>query len=550
MAYKNFPGIAFAPGRNIPLSTKSPFHVMKEPLYEEFQATGLSDIDYIKTHATQRGVKTTRRNINISLEKCDVPVRYPCDEIQEYAEELAFQYLGPYLTVPIVSTDHKYELNMQASPAKYWKRKGAPSKGEAVIHPDFIDMWASTDHVPICDYNGKTELLEVEEIDAGKIRGTFNPPLDFIMKQKLLYDNQNAALLDNNDKTWIKYGFVKQHGGFDSIGKKLQTCTFISEDDCKGYDRNIFLEPTYRLRNRCLIVPDSMKILLSYVLYWILFPMVACPDGVIRQRGTGNISGSNNTTVDNSIAHVIIMMRFMCKLWLKFMGKLPTLEEITQSVCCYIYSDDNTTGYKLPFDISLEEFTALKRETYAEFGLILKPEQSHITFVVNKRIDENHTFLGSSFHFDETLNSYIPFPRINKIASSLVYTVDKKNEADVLCKMFSLCVLSSMVPKLGEECRNFTRFLLGKVKDPHLIIGFDNLKLINSALSHPRQFYLQLVGRQCSNHFTGGRKVQNGTSKRYSRDRKEDRQTICQSRQLRRGDTMVQRIIRSFQRRT
>lgn len=498
--YKHFDSVAYAPGRAVPLSEKSPFLVKEEPLFQEYLKTGLADVEYLRELATMRGVKPTRRNVTISVDKCDTQPSRVNDKDQLYADELVYQYLSPYLTVPYCNTNHDYEINNGSSPAKFWKRMGCKTKAEALKHPKFMEYLVSLDHIPICDYNGKTELLDQDLIRDGKIRGTFNPPVDFVMKQKFLYDIQNASLLNNNENLWIKYGFVKQFGGIDRMGKLLEECYILSDDDCIGFDRIAFLEKVYELRNRCLQYPENFQNLVDYVTYFTMHAYVACPDGVIRRRATGNISGSNNTTTDNSILHVFIQMRFIVDLYLKFLGRYPTLEEAIQSVECYIFSDDNTCGYKFPFHIELDEFYEMKKAAYKRFGFELKPHQKELSVPKPGNLG-NHSFLGSSFHWDEEYQMYVPHPRVEKIASSLFYTVDSHEAIDVLAKAHALTVLSCMVPKLGDECRKFLKFLLSRVSHPEQVLGFDGMKLIDSAIDNPKVYYLCHMGRQSAKHF-------------------------------------------------
>lgn len=499
--YKYFDSVAYAPGRAVPMSEKTPFLIKEELFFQEYLKTGLADKEYLESLATMRGVKPTRRNMTKSIEKCDTKPSEVEDDLQLYVDDLVHQYLGPYLTVPPCNSNHNYDINGTSSPGKFWKRLGCKTKAQALNHPLFMTYLVSTDHIPICDYNGKTELLDSDLISEGKIRGTFNPPVDFVMKQKYLYDLQNTSLLLHNAELWIKYGFVKQFGGMDKMGKLLEECDIISDDDCIGYDRIAWLKKVYYLRNRYLQYPENQQSLVDYVTYFTMHAYVACPDGVIRRRATGNISGSNNTTCDNSILHVFIQMRFIVELYIKYLNRRPSLEEVVTCVECYIYSDDNTCGYSFPFHVPLDEFYELKKLVYRKFGFELKPDQKELSNPKPKDLGE-HSFLGSYFHWDEEYEMYIPFPRVEKIASSLFYSIDSKEDIDVLAKAHALTVLSCMVPKLGDECRKFLKFLLSRIPKPEQVLGFEGMQLINSALENPKVFYFQLMGRQSS--FLGG----------------------------------------------
>jgi hypothetical protein len=151
----------------------------------------------------------------------------------------------------------------------------------------------------------------------------------------------------------------------------------------------------------------------------------------------------------------------------------------------------------------LDEFYAFKQKVYRRFGFELKPEQKELSIPEPGNL-HNHSFLGSYFYYDKEYNMYIPYPRIEKIASSLFYTVETHEPIDTLAKAYALTVLSCMVPRLGEECRKFLQFLLSRVDCPEKVLGFEGLKIINNAIHHPKVFYLQHMGRQSSNLFSEG----------------------------------------------
>lgn len=449
------------------LSTKMPLNVKECPVYRDFRATGLSNIDYIDKHATMACVVPRRSNVELSLSKCNIKPKRPVDALQKYADGIAERYLAPYLSTTTVSVDDAVTFNFSTSPSKSWKLRGCKNKGEALNHPEFANRVGSIDHVPIMDYNGKVELLDKEDIIIqNKIRGTFNPPIDFLAKQKILFDRQNANLIANRDKIWIKYGFVKQFGGFNRLGKMIEELyDFIDEDDAVGWDRAIWLVWVYEMRTKYLKIADCLLLMLLYVTYFTLNCYVMCPDGVVRIRKTGNFSGSNNTTTDNSMAHMPIVIRFICKLWLFGKNRLPTYDEVFENHMYAIYSDDALGAHKLEsLGISDEDFVRIKTETYLEFGLALKPKQHYHSYMKG-RIDPNHSFLGSSFHYDESLGVYVPYPRVDKLASSLKYFVTPHNDLEMVAKVVSLLILSCAAPELHTECTNFLDFLLARYPD-------------------------------------------------------------------------------------
>jgi hypothetical protein len=467
--------------------------------YRDFVSSGKSDCEYMKPLFTQCGVKPNRSNVEESWKKCDIEPKYPEDDLQNKVEELVIQYLRPYMEAEVCGPDDSLEYTAKTSPAKAWKERGCGTKGDALKHPDFPAKLYSLRHVPIVDVNPKVELLPLEDIlEGNKIRTTFNPGFDFIVKQKVLFDKQNSKLLENNMECFIKYGFVKQFGGFDDLGVELEKYEVCEESDVQGWDRRIFLLGCYRIRLALLKNKGFYgKEFLSYVVFYTMFPYIACPDGVLRMRKTGNISGSNNTTPDNSIAHLIVCFRLVCELFLKYKDRMPTLEEITKYHYWAIYSDDCTGAHNLSFyGITLEEFMEHKRAVYAKFNLFLKPKQTLYTYNEG-HLDDRHSFLGSSFCWNDELKMYIPYPRIDKLASSLKFVVKKNDIESEIAKTMALCVLSSPIEKLNNECSNYLNFLFEHYQRPlNSVIPIEWEETLKICKKNPISWLLFYLGRE------------------------------------------------------
>jgi hypothetical protein len=479
---------------------------MESKFYKEFRSTGKSNIIKIDENVDMIGVKPTRSNIDVSLKKCDVKGVYPEDDLQKYVEDITYEMLREALDQTIMTPDDVLEYTTKTSPAKDWIEKGCRTKGEAVAHKDFSEKLFSISHPPLVDVNGKKELLELTEIlNDNKIRTTFNPAVDFIFKEKIMFGNQDEALLSLFRKLWIKYGFVKQYGGFDTFAKSYEKFTLIEESDVKGWDRVVNLIGAIRLRLRGLRCPPQYESMLFYVVYYILYPHIVFPDGVIRIKDTGNISGSACTTTNNSIAHTIIAVRYVCNIWKKAFGVLPTLNEILEHHLFGIYSDDNLAAHDFVFfSLSKEQFWEIKVETYKEFGMTLKDKQCLSTLKdANARIPKEHSFLGSYFYFDDKYSTYVPYPRINKICSSLRFHGEKYNTIEEeINKAISLSVLAAGEPWLSEECRMYSRYLISNYDYDTKLISDEFVQVVK--VNMPNYLWLlYTLGKESS--YGGGR---------------------------------------------
>lgn len=463
------------------------------------------DVDYLSQLADHRRVRKCKENMDLSVKKCDVPGKCPRDELQKTVMSYAYSLLEDSLNTTVSGPDDDLSYTPGSSPSSWYKRKGFKTKKDVLLYDDtFPERVFSTDHIPMCDYNEKDELLPLSSImEDNKIRGTFNPMFDFVMKQKLLFGRQDENLKKNSSKasSWIKYGYSKEYGGFNRLGKQLEQFEFIDEGDVKGYDRSIFLEPVYDLRVKGLSYPSEYFPMLVYVIIYTIFAIFVSFTGDVLMRLAGNISGSACTTSDNSIAHLIISLRLILNLYRYKNHPIPSLSDICKNHHFLIYSDDCLSGHNLSvIGATMEDYLYIKTLTYKEFGLELKASQQVNSYVKNKKLSDKHSFLGSFFYFDDFYRAYIPYPRAGKIASSIVYRWSGLTRDDFLPKLISMYVLASAIPKLQCEIKKIIEFAFEHVKSNHPDIELYR-ELYARGQKSSRFWFGWLLGREASFSF-------------------------------------------------
>lgn len=372
-------------------------------------------------------------NVNAQILKCDVPPIFPSNNAMERTMELCHSYFKLFRSKPDhVKDENTYDLATSAG-LPFCKDKGLTSKRKVLdFDKERLELYIADLRYPdIGAYNDKDELLSTEELERNKTRGIFGSSFHGIYREKFLYGRQNKIILENHKNCWIKYGFVKQYGGFNTFLKNLEDRNFRWESDCSGFDRKIYLGFVYELRNANIINKEEYLDVISRVTQDNVTPLVLLPNGYLVRRPTGNNSGKNNTTVDNSIAHFIINVYIFVKrlMQLGFDRQNIKLSIIMERIKLGIYSDDklgsfnlNELEYETP-----EEFLEFERDCYAEFGLEIKKSAQYWTYDPELgRIDEGHSFLGSYASYSETANMYMPSPRFGKICSS--FTQRYKND--------------------------------------------------------------------------------------------------------------------------
>lgn len=391
------------------------------------------------------------KNVNAQIIKCDVPPKIPDNEALKVTMKLCQSYFKFLRTKAIhKKSENTYDLSTSAG-LPFCKDKKLNSKKKVLeFDRERLQLYiADLRYKDIGSYNDKDELLSTEELSRNKTRGVFGSTFHGIYREKLLYGRQNKIILEKgsnlNEEFWIRYGFVKQYGGLSKFARHLQLKKFRWESDCSGFDRRIFLFLVYLIRNANIINDEEYAELIKCVTEDNVTPLVLLPNGYLVRRPTGNSSGKNNTTVDNSIAHFIINIYIFVKrmLELGYDSSEIKISDIFDKVKMGIYSDDKLGSFNLEdFEFSSpEEFLEFERICYDEFGLeIKKTAQFYSLAEEGERLNKGHSFLGSNFDYDEQVNMYVPRPRFGKVCSSFTQKYKNKNILIRFARILSLTI--------------------------------------------------------------------------------------------------------------
>jgi len=410
--------------------------------------------------ADHHAVRATQETMNISINKMDAPKVFP-DPTDDPDMRRTLALVLKYLHYMEDSVDplRELEFNGAASPGIGY----AGTKADALESEQFKRLFPSISHVPVDTLNSKSEDLAMEDHDRKKVRTVFCSPIDFVAKEKIIFGGQNEKLKLYHRNSWIKYGCVKQYGGFDAVFKEVEKFTLNADSDCSGWDRKIFLFWVYYIRIKLLTNAEQYKELINYVSFFNIHGTVLLPDGHIYLRETGCNSGKNNTTTDNCIAHLIIMFYFFV-VRCRELGKTATLTTILNNAFFPIYSDDKTGGCDPAFwDFTIETFKEFERKIYAKFGLEVKESQQFVSLRDrDSPVNPKHSFLGSYAYFNTEYSMYIPYPREGKICSSFVNRLPDLS-IDLLFRRF--LVLTALLwpcPELFSEAVSLTKFFMSK----------------------------------------------------------------------------------------
>jgi len=405
--------------RTVPYPEKGPnFKVKYCPRFSSFSENE-PESSLIYSLSDYERVRARRPDVYASIDKCDVPPKFPDNKFLDHALLLVEQALAPFLESQIGFTDDS-TFNLSTSAGFVYLQKQYASKGDAIDSEMFEDLFSRDDFIPLGSIADKDEFLHIDDLKRNKIRTIFVDPLDKLAKTKQIFDQQNKKIIKNCRDLWIKYGMSKQFGGYHKLLIQLERFEITDQSDVSGWDRKIFLFFCYYIRWKLLRYNRKFSRRVFYVMFHSVFPTAITPDGRVIFRQTGCESGGNNTASDNSIAHFIIIVYMLCKKYFEYNNFLPSWDFLVFHALYFIYSDDNLGGINISqFGwCSIDDYIAFKIEVYAEFGLEIKPSSQFCSLTFG-RINPKHEFLGSFAYFDTEFQKYIPFPRIGKICSSI-----------------------------------------------------------------------------------------------------------------------------------
>lgn len=508
------------------VDTTKNFYDYRDSYFTKFRYFDLENAERIFSFATSKEVKATVDNVNLAVSKNDIACTYPDrdDTIHRLSVLFTKRMLAPVLTQSSSSFGDPITFVSTSSGGPTAKTIGRPKTADFIETEAFNKLLVDFNHIPVEIMNTKSELLDTEtDLSRNKIRLVSNVEKFLLAKQKLLFDAQNTALASNWQSSWIKYGMVKQYGGFDLFVSSFEPFSMISLSDVSGYDKSAVLTDVYDIRlsflkKGDLQSPSEFDALVGHVLFNILNPTRILPNGDVVRLDFSNSSGQNNTTTDNCILHTIIIFNLLISIYYSKYQDYPTYDQIVENASAAIYSDDKVLGlnhFLVPESVS--EFIALEKDVYAKYGMTIKASASRVFSHIPNQIfshSEAIEFLGSTSLWDAEKDFYRPVPRLGKLMSSLTQKIVAYNDEDLdpseqfskLVQIFSLMSAGRVENELLIAVHAFIEFMFRLYPDYTFQFNEFILAYTNGAdLLSPSAFDYQITGNQSglknSKHF-------------------------------------------------
>lgn len=199
----------------------------------------------------------------------------------------------------------------------------------------------------------KVEILPFRKAEE-KSRIICGAPVEHFLIGAMLYTSFNKKLIESPLVAQSMVGFVAPYGGWRMLYKRLgESC---ENSDASRFDKSI----SPKLLKMVYMVRESLSCFGDYSrrLHWWYFEHLVCRRSILSCGSVyhvtgGNGSGQYNTTVDNTIAHMLAIAyaSYMCGLKFGEYSKLPV----------FVYGDDYI-GDAMP-----QKFW----KYFSEFGFVL-----------------------------------------------------------------------------------------------------------------------------------------------------------------------------------
>jgi len=493
------------------------FHDLDDNYFNNFKEKFPDEAETILQGATYREVRPLVEHVEAAVKKNDTPYIYPTDKDENYklAKKFARIYLAPYLSAPVTMPGEALQFNSASSAGIIGKKTGYPKTSAYLNSEPFKKYAPRCNLIPLQLVNHKDEFLSIlDDLSRNKVRLVDCVDKTFLLKQKLLYDNQNKNFSKNWRSGKVKYGMVKQYGGFNELVTLFEKCIRLGLSDNSGYDKSAILQDVYELRNEFLILPKDADMhdffikIQEHVTKWTLNPVRVLSNGDIVLQDKSNSSGQNNTTIDNCILHIIICFDLVITLFFFKFHRMPEWSEFLPLFELAIYSDDKVLGLNEGFEIDDEDYIRIEREVYAKYGMTIKVSASKtFTHKKNTRFlgDDVIEFLGSEGVWSEENDCYLPKPRSGKLCTTLSkkLVLDKNNLTPV--EQFSkLIMIRSLLIEVGPNLLDaVNKFILFTVDSypQHLTEFYGLMEVFNlndGNVSDPNAFMYLITGNESS----------------------------------------------------
>lgn len=405
-------------------------------------------------------VKPTPKNVGVALKKGDVVEIANVDPRIDKQARMLLRELYRHMEMdksPIIKIEQtKFDDSANAGfPFDGTKAEVIPK------HDNYLRWYALPGNrdrpIPIYQCNPKVEYLPIKKIEEYKIRLYRPPGLDFLILEKIYYQEQEERMMVYGSNEWSALGFAKEDGGWHSMVCELM---FRRHDEklVRQYYRWDVGEWDKRYGEFLENVTDELRLnwfwdhLTEDNLYDLQFlnentihTLELLPDGEIVSTDLSQKSGRLRTPTNNTIAHCYIMCYHYADRCDRI-GVEPSYDDMLLRMNNKIYSDDMQGSTDYPEWVQEDEL----RLTLARFGMVLKE------YVISPDPESIHFLGASNKRWGET---WVPVYDEERMMYALVYVNGRMTDSE-RCQRISGLAHNLAFTELGAfEIIRFARFV-------------------------------------------------------------------------------------------
>jgi hypothetical protein len=335
------------------------------------------------------------------------------------------------------------------------------SKGDFVKHgylQDEYEVWRREAHlnnwfVPYIA-TGKKEILPLKKVQERNARMFMFPHAYhfFSSAQDSQYFNKKLYAMD-----WlIAVGSKYQYGGFDTMLRKFfKGFKKYAMGDVSKFDKNILiwlLRMCRRLRTRMYRGNDDQYYArIRYMYRQDMYIYLILSNGQVVKIYGGQMSGRCNTTADNCLIHLFIIMSMIV-----YHINPESFYDVLNIIGGCIYSDDNLLGFN-KYSYFLTPFE-IRSEFYRRFLLTLKLEDDRVQDSL-----VGLTFLGAEIVEDRGF--YVPRYKEDRLWAGLFFKNQGLTVNQLFAKVLALYALGAYCSvKYTNYCYQYLIYLHRKTR--------------------------------------------------------------------------------------
>jgi hypothetical protein len=394
----------------------------------------------------QAVVRTTKKNYYTAIKGFDHIKKKP----DNYKWELSIQYTERYISSYIKRTTPRYkDLYMD-----FTTGCGYPWNRFFNKKSEIPEEWIKMDLFgPIETYYWhlamKKEKLPIKKIlEKDKMRSFMMPSVTMLIWLKIFSQDFNEAM---KEVPWSAYGFNWHNKGFDRIMRRLARHRWCVDYDISYWDKAFPLkEECYRIRRKFLDMTFEEEKIFSEITDMEINPIIVLPTGEVLQLDCGQCSGSENTTADNTLAHIMIIMYEAICGYEELHGEIPTLQDILANIEAAIYSDDNVSTYTDKYKFMADPIK--KDKIFKQFGMAIEHDNPEKWNFSDHLV--GHQFLG--FTVKNYYGTYVPTYPYDKIKDSSIVLENNEGPQEQLNRFAALLELLTFTDNY-DEYKDFIR---------------------------------------------------------------------------------------------